>query len=95
MYTKCLVTQIFFSGDSATDKLLLSNVLAEIGFASVIEQDRDRDKIRAWEGGLGGEGVYVEIGAGDGSECNTRILREAGWKGLTFDSGVVRVCDMV
>ena len=38
-------------------------------------------------GGDGGGGVYLEIGAGDGSECNTRLLREAGWKGLTFDSG--------
>lgn len=33
---------------------------------------------------LAGGGVYLEIGAGDGSECNTRILREAGWRGLVF-----------
>lgn len=29
--------------------------------------------------------VFVEIGAGDGSECNTRALREQGWKGVAID----------
>lgn len=28
---------------------------------------------------------FVEIGAGNGSECNTRLLREAGWGGAMFD----------
>jgi hypothetical protein len=38
---------------------------------------------------VGDRGVYIEIGAGDGSECITRVLREAGWKGVTFDSGFI------
>lgn len=30
---------------------------------------------------------YVEVGTEDGSECNTRLLREHyGWKGIMFDS---------
>ncbi len=39
----------------------------------------------AGDGGGGRRGFFVEIGAGDGTECNGRILREAGWAGLTFD----------
>jgi len=30
--------------------------------------------------------VFVEIGAGDGSECNTRALREQGWMGVAVDA---------
>jgi FkbM family methyltransferase len=29
---------------------------------------------------------YVEIGCEDGAECNTRALREAGWRGWMFDA---------
>src|ERR1043166_7356554 len=29
---------------------------------------------------------YVEFGAQDGAECNTRLLRENGWTGLLMDS---------
>ena len=36
---------------------------------------------------LNKKGLYLEIGAGDGAECNTRLLREAGWKDITLDSG--------
>lgn len=28
---------------------------------------------------------YVELGAGDGSTCSSRLLREQGWKGLALD----------
>ena len=28
---------------------------------------------------------YVEIGVGDGEECNTRLLRERGWSGIMMD----------
>ncbi len=28
---------------------------------------------------------YVEIGSSDGGECNSRVLREEGWKGVLFD----------
>jgi len=30
---------------------------------------------------------YVEFGVEDGSECNTRLLREKDWKGVMFDGG--------
>jgi len=30
-------------------------------------------------------GTYVEFGCESGNECNTRLLREAGWKGLLMD----------
>lgn len=30
---------------------------------------------------------YVEAGVEDGTECNSRILREQGWTGIMFDSG--------
>lgn len=35
-----------------------------------------------------GEGsrVFFEIGVEDGSECNTRALREKGWKGVAIDN---------
>lgn len=29
---------------------------------------------------------YVEIGCEDGTECNTRLLRESGWNGWMFDA---------
>lgn len=29
---------------------------------------------------------YVEIGTGDGAECNTRNLRERGWSGIMIDA---------
>lgn len=29
---------------------------------------------------------FVEIGVGNADECNTRLLRENGWKGVMFDS---------
>lgn len=29
---------------------------------------------------------YFEIGTEDGSECNTRLLRERGWRGVMLDS---------
>lgn len=34
--------------------------------------------------------LYVEIGCGDGSECNTRNLRESGWRGWMFDAAYER-----
>ena len=61
---------------------VLSAMLEELGFTSVLRRVREGQRA-----GAAALGVYVEIGAGDGTECNTRILREAGWKGLTFDSG--------
>ncbi|ODV11101.1 MAG: hypothetical protein ABT20_06665 [Rubrivivax sp. SCN 70-15] len=33
-----------------------------------------------------GNGRYVEIGCEDGTECNTRLLRESGWSGWMFDA---------
>jgi hypothetical protein len=41
--------------------------------------------LREVGGGGGRRGFFVEIGAGDGTECNGRVLRESGWAGLTFD----------
>ena len=29
--------------------------------------------------------IFVEIGAGDGTECNTKALRLKKWKGMAFD----------
>lgn len=29
---------------------------------------------------------YVEFGVGSGAECNSRLLRSQGWKGLQFDA---------
>jgi hypothetical protein len=71
---------------------VLSAILEELGFPSVLVLAREKlkgstDRPESAPSAPEGLGVYVEIGAGDGSECNTRILREAGWKGLTFDSG--------
>jgi hypothetical protein len=80
---------------------VLSALLEELGFASPISQlargGEGGERGEGGEGGGGGvgggsmgdRGVYIEIGAGDGSECITRVLREAGWKGVTFDSGFI------
>jgi hypothetical protein len=35
--------------------------------------------------------VFVEIGVGDGSECNTRALLERGWTGLWIESNAEAV----
>lgn len=33
-----------------------------------------------------GAATFVEVGCEDGRECNTRLLRESGWKGWMFDA---------
>lgn len=57
-----------------------SKVFSQNGEDGVLEKLIDLLKFPA-------KGFYVECGAGDGHESNTRILREFhSWKGVMFDS---------
>jgi hypothetical protein len=38
---------------------------------------------------------YVEIGSGDGSENNTKYLKEKGWKGIWFDKNYSKNKDVI